>query len=721
MIFLLDLRRLNPTVYTFMPFRRLFALTCFALLLSLLRAETAFQFVHLNTQTGLSSNGVNDILRDEQGWVYIATNHGIDIFDGDKIRRNISQQTHSNLLNNHIELLAQDKTGLIWGQALCRVICYDPRSNVFFDNIEQRLGAMSVPYNRENFHVEIDPEGNFWAYDKEGIYYYNFDLHLAKQFHIAGITHIAFDKDMVWIGCEGATLIKIDPLLGGQLSDESLKKQFGEKAVEASHLFIDSHHTLWVFDQPNNALFARFENQRGWQRITPDSTKHEGIDLRNIAETKDGVVYFANGRYGLYRCTYNPARPLFEPYPYNAPKGIISRVKVDSKNILYLAYEQQGLYYTVPVGNYFNILRPSTFFLEPTGKYPSCADDVTCMVEDHVGDLWIGTNGNGLYRYPHEGDTPQHFDFDGQDVVVCLAEDAEHQIWVGTYGTGLYIIDAERKQSQHYLAGDGGLASNNVWAFTLDSKQRMWVGHLNNGLQRYNQDFDNFTRSNLKQSIQSLTQGSDNFFWVASTYGIFQVKEDTGICEHGFGKQWGDETLDTQWIKAICPMPEGKLWIGTHAGIYLADLTANTVSHIEAKGLTSEVIQSAIVDQQGNIWMTTEREILRINAEDLTVETYGVYYGMPDTFFNMGSTICLQDGRILIGSNDGIVSFDPLTLKDNDQWLADAFPMQGMTLPSPDTTISLPHLTYLLLLFLTAALSGCVGYFIALKKYKNKN
>lgn len=109
-------------------------------------------------------------------------------------------------------------------------------------------------------------------------------------------------------------------------------------------------------------------------------------------------------------------------------------------------------------------------------KVSQIAEYVTSIFEDSKGNLWFGTNGDGLARY--DGKELYYFTTkDGlpSDRVTGIIEDSSGVYWMHT-GEGVSKYDG--KQFTNYQVGED-FASNMVANLLIDSKNRFWVGTWN--------------------------------------------------------------------------------------------------------------------------------------------------------------------------------------------------------------------------------------------------
>jgi diguanylate cyclase (GGDEF)-like protein len=103
---------------------------------------------------------------------------------------------------------------------------------------------------------------------------------------------------------------------------------------------------------------------------------------------------------------------------------------------------------------------------------------VTALLRDHDGRLWITTNTAGLWHLD-PGQAVAAWDAPLHHSLWSLAADA-HALWVGSFGNGLYRVDRKTGAVRHY-GDENGLGNNVVYAILADGAGRLWLS-TNNGL-----------------------------------------------------------------------------------------------------------------------------------------------------------------------------------------------------------------------------------------------
>jgi len=628
----------------------------------------------MNMKSGLSSNGVNAILKDRDGWIWIGTNHGIDLFDGETVRASLNQQTFPGMPNNRIEYLGQDKTGMIWAGFISGYFRFDPIKGICLPDNEAYFKQLNFnPLH--NYQLEIDDKGDLWVYDSLQVYHYDYEAQRLHTYNINNVCDIYVIKDRAIIVCDDLSVCLLNCLTDEIVIDECLKLDAYGQTMKRHIAFLDSHDYVWIYNKYHNKLYAKKIAESRWEEIKGDEKDGlPNLDVRNFAERSDGTVIVSMGRYGFYQ--WDPYEKKFHHFEENKTQSqsVVSNIFVDEDDVVWVGYETNGLAYILPAFNRFDYVCPSKMVNSELISHSDRADDVTRIFEDKYNNLWVGTNGNGLTMFPIDETSPWHFDVDGQDVVVCLAQDTLDRIWVGTYGEGIYWLDAERHCLRHISEGELGLTSSDIWSFSLDDKGAMWIGTLNDGFQRWNELDQVFEAPSVKQSTHCIVPGfSTHSVLMGTAFGLFEVDVITNQYKHYLNNNEGKLFLPDPWIKTMLHDSQSRLWAGFINGLACYDSKMKQIaSYGLEQGMKSEVVPDIVEDSLHQIWITTEQGILRMNDEKL--ESYTTLEGLPFDGFNMRSMLCRRDGRILAGGPTGVVVFDPRNIGSEQEWRQRVFP-----------------------------------------------
>ncbi|MFD2572061.1 two-component regulator propeller domain-containing protein [Spirosoma soli] len=352
-------------------------------------------------QTPLNSNLVRDITQDEQGMIWIGTDHGgINLIDKKTfaVRYLLHDPTdETSLSQNSIYDFYRDSEGVIWVGTYKQGISYYHKNSVRFPLYRHRASDPgSLNYDDVNRFVE-DAKGNLWVGTNGGGLSY-FDRSTNRFTPSAAFSKVAGPKSVIvsllidheqtlWVGTYYGGLYAIK---GNQVT--TYKHDPANPASIASNniweIFEDQRHDLWIGTLDGGLdRFDRRQNRFYHHRFA-DRTSVYSDYISSIMQDRAGNLWFgtANGidvrdsRSGRFRhyANYN-----------NDPKGLsnnnITSLLEDSRGIIWVG-TNEGL-------NFFDKATGTFFALRQEDGLPD--NTILSLIEDANQALWIGTP-NGL-------------------------------------------------------------------------------------------------------------------------------------------------------------------------------------------------------------------------------------------------------------------------------------------------------------------------------------
>jgi ligand-binding sensor domain-containing protein/signal transduction histidine kinase len=330
------------------------------------------------------------------------------------------------------------------------------------------------------------------------------------------------------------------------------------------------------------------------------ATNHPGLGARlgvrdneifDVFEDSRGTIWYGTNK-GL-RAVGNRAPSHL--VPYQQAHTATFRISADSHGIVWVS-TGVGLY------------RISGEQLET----PAPGLNAHAFYAGEDGDLWIGTNGEGLAHLQRRL-VRVYTKADGlaNDIAMAVLRANDGRLWVGN-NCGLAVFDGVQFKT---LNEKDGLANSCVWALAEDHEHNIWIGTYGGGLFRYNGSFQQFT---MEQGLPSrivfqVTVARDDSLWIATPDGLSLMKS---------GKIHNYTTADGLSSNRILDIHEdraGAIWVATQGGI--DRFTANGFVRVPTTPTTDDILARRFVeDSAGNLYTTNApRGISRLNGKEVVL------------------------------------------------------------------------------------------------------
>ena len=320
---------------------------------------------------------------------------------------------------------------------------------------------------------------------------------------------------------------------------------------------------------------------------------------------------------------------------------------------------------------------------------------ITCIFQDYLGYLWLGTE-NGLVKY--DGYSTKIFQPEKNDScsissrgIVTIYEDKNKTLWIGTLDglNKLNRADESFINYKHIFGDSNSINSNNIQCIYEDHKGRFWIG-TNKGLNLFKRKNKIFTKYDF------IINDSENFQSSKShnqKYGINAIIEDDisgnlliGTDREGLWKFDVKEKIFFKykinytpnpdykigWIQSFNKSTTGKLWmISDHTLTSLDMKLGGFKSYFEFPKVNKNIYESAsyasgnvVEDNSGIIWfgfVDNEKGVFYLNQKTGEIQHYQLNPTKSMSLFNnrIFSIYSDHSGIVWAGTLDrGLWKFD---------------------------------------------------------------
>ncbi|MBS1526674.1 MAG: hypothetical protein JST19_13540, partial [Bacteroidetes bacterium] len=643
----------------------------------------------LNSNNGLSENGIQCILRDSYGYMWFGTQDGLNQYDGFKftIYRHIKGNP-SSLPANLVNSIVEDGDRNLW--------------------VATRIGGLS-------------------RFDR---LHHAFVTYTANAHHPGSISDnrptILYkdQRSALWIGTANG-LNRYDPRTGKFISffhRISNPESLSSSAILS--LFEDRRGRFWVgtadglnlFDRKTGST-TRFHNN--------DRTDAGSNAINAIAEDNEGRLWVGT-RAGLYRLDERSQR--FKYIKIDPDKNLAGNI-----NSVFCLANTDGDRLWVGTNTTLQLVDASREKLVPlskttNGEDPVNTDGENCLYQGKDGILWIGTTTQGLIKYDRNLTIFPCYDASRihmpapYNIVRSISEDNHNnlylgtdlgirylnrstgaytdyrhnprvasslssnyvlttvfskqtgKLWIGTYSSGLDCFDSKRKVFMHYPVGDGPGKINGTGIYGLmeDRQGNIWIAPEGGGVYKYiaaQKRFVHFVHDSKNpnsicdNTMEAFLEDRSGRIWMGGySYGISVYDPVQNKFEHFDTANSG---LTSNIISAFYEDPAGNVWIGTmEGGLNRFDPRSGTISPAAANPVNG-TINYITGDRAGNLWLSTVEGIISFNPVSGAYQRYNYFNGLMTLESNFGAGCVLSSGEIAIGSINGVNIIDPKDLHFN--------------------------------------------------------
>jgi ligand-binding sensor domain-containing protein len=243
-----------------------------------------------------------------------------------------------------------------------------------------------------------------------------------------------------------------------------------------------------------------------------------------------------------------------------------------------------------------------------TGDSPAqISEYVREVFQDHDGDLWFGTNGEGVCRY--DGQSLTYFSVNeglAGTAIRGIVQDQAGAMWFATDGG---ISRYDNNKFTNYTI-ENGLSDNSIWSMMRDKSGAIWVG-THEGVCRYNGDsFVPFPLPRVE------VENPESRFTPKVVFALCQDRAGNiwfgtdGEGAHKFdGKSFTSfttkEGLAGDMVRSIYEDRSGQIWIGTDGG-GVSCYDGSAFRNFTVKdGMTGDRVYEILQDRAGNMWFST--------------------------------------------------------------------------------------------------------------------
>lgn len=609
----------------------------------------------------LSSSLINQLYQDHYGMIWIATENGLNRYDGVKftIYRNEKGNPHS-LSHNYVRSVCEDDRGNLLIGTYKGIQKYDPATDSFTD-------------------CAVFPNGNYFESNV---------ISLLER----------YDHE-IWVSGNQLVRITVNDTL---LTAHELKLPVPTRMVDV--ITEDTQHTLWMYktshgiyrldtdgnnkyypqsecgtvtaihtDNQNNVYIGTMANgimKYDRQSDTFQSIPYKGrtdLSIKTIyADTPYSLLIGTDGQ-GIKRLdivTHNISDYAFDNNFFDSNTAKVHSILKDKAGNLWIGVYQKGVIMIPAQPNNFRYMGHKS-----VGKNLIGSDCITSIFKGNDNMLWVGTDNDGIYRITPTGESMHYTDTDIPRNIMGLYNDSQKQLWIASYINGMKRMDTRTGSiTPIQLTDINGNEVQSVYTFAEDRQGRLWIATMGGNLFYYDLNKQSIHRpdaliSQINNYIDCLYYSTDNKLYAGTYNGVSCINLDTPDLN-------ATTFLEQHIVYSLYEDTKGNIWVGCADGLYCYTPEKGiTATYTTTNGLPDNTICSIREDHQENLWISTASGLSQFDMRNNKFINYYVDDGLQGNEFCKNASFADKEGNLWFGGINGITWFNPQEIiKPHKQW-----------------------------------------------------
>ncbi len=671
-----------------------------------------FNFELISEKQGLSSVEITSVYQAKDGIVYFSSFEGFHIYNGYEIKnlpKDKSNPYRPNVTGVYDYL---ETDGKIWLAASDGLDIYDPVTGIFESKSEITYqNEKHILVINQNFAIDIN-KNIYLCSHSLGVIKFNKNGRLLDVFQTVQnnkFNSICINqKNEIWIGSQNGRLLKTDTSFN-ILEDLSLGKK---NAV--IQIYNDTFGNIWF--GTTKGLFKYDTSTRSIHNFSFLYTKYGALaqQIRGIVQLEDNSLLFGSDGYGLVQ--YYPLTGENAYYSSNTCKigaltsNNIRGIYVDHSNGIWIPLFGYGVNYhsrfKKPFRS-FDIRNPNNYCPESSIK-----GSVFSIQKGKNNNLLLATS-KGFAEYDIENEifktmTFENSRFDYSNISTSIILQHNNKLYLTSYLKGLGIASNDKQIIKYYPGNsddkNSDVLSQSILYITTDTGSNIWMGYLDGGISCYNTEnntFKHYEKNNLFTLTHDLLVEKDTVWIGAGGRGLIKLNTNTGEFFSYNLPEKKTDPVNRYSVYQIEKDKDGNLWLATQYGLRKFDRKKQKIiNYFNDPFLLNSKIKTIVADND-YLWLASQNiGIICLKKSTGKYRVYNESNGISSTLFSANAGIRLENGKIFIGNNNGMIELVSKHINQNSK--IPPVRLVGLTIlnkpverfitnNSPDSVISVNH------------------------------
>lgn len=640
---------------------------------------TKSRFQHLTVEDGLPQNLVDCMLQDSRGFLWMGTWNGLARYDGYDFE--VYDHTTEGLGETFIYALEEDQLGNVWIGTRTGLHTFVYSKNSFQEVIIPELGpsfeVRDIEMYRESQLVIASDKGVTILQLKGANGDFEVIRHIAMGEEISGnIVHsVLVDSwENLWFGTDdGLYSLTVQ----NEIRHSYVVEGVGLAPNKILSIYESVNKDIWIGTEFGFYRYLQNENTfEGFVNVpnNPNSLVHNTV--MDMLELDNGNLLLGTLG-GLSE--FDPETLTFTNYQsdpnadHSLSNDFVNCLFKDDSGNLWIGTERGGV-------DYYNTSQNQIEHYEHLSENPNSlsVSTINSIYEDERF-LWIGTAGGGLDRFEKATRQYKNYRYNANnskgissDFITVIKRDRSGRLWVGTWGSGLNIMDKSSEQFTRHQ-GMPGMAGDFVSSIVEDKRGNLWIGTLD-GISRYH------AKTNTYEEIIAETTGAkitnvgcllfdhENSLWVGTRNGLYHLQSSDGFdTDIEVSRYQHDDnnssSISGNYVISLLQASDGTIWFGTYGhGINKIVSKGDSITfqaYGTNNGLSNTVIYGIAEDNHGNLWLSTDYGLSRLNPENEVIRNYFKADGFLNNQYYWSAVFKNAQGKLYFGGMNGMDAFYP--------------------------------------------------------------
>lgn len=387
----------------------------------------------------------------------------------------------------------------------------------------------------------------------------------------------------------------------------------------------DKNGTVWA--ATSSGLFYLDLEKDGFERYTStDPTINNSLNgyILSVLGLSNGGLWCTNADSEIISLMPNSIKEtIIHKMPLGDPKKVIGNgtdLLQDKDGVIWIS-TSQGEVFTYQDSRFSKI------------NFQGNCTYINAISLDNTGLLWIGTNGNGLFRHDTKNNSTVHYTTSYKsgsntitnNIILDVLVDRDNNVWIGTDGGGLNLYQQDEDKFFAFKQNtytNFPIPDNSILSIYQDSNNIIWVGTVHGGASY----FKNYTSighipptdlafDHVDEQTSQILETSNGSIWItAGRNGLRRYEPQTGKVTVFMDDPAKDNDLSGNNVLSLLEDDYERIWIGTfNGGLNVFDTKSNTFLEAEDK-FKCKAIFAIEKDTDGNIWVGTDTGIRVYNS-----------------------------------------------------------------------------------------------------------